>query len=95
MNQKASVKQEIEVLYPEDLGAIYVNHAQFVMTATDLNIDIGVLRPDPRGKNATVRISNRLTMSPQHAKMFLLKMQQVLDGYEKDFGEIPTKTKKK
>ena len=95
MNQKASAKQEIEVLYPEDLCAIYVNHAQFLMTATDLNIDIGVLRPDPKGKKATVLINTRLTMSPQHAKLFLLKMQQVLDGYEKDFGKIPTKPKKK
>jgi len=95
MSEKAPVKQEIELLYPEELGVMYVNHAQFLMTSADLNIDIGVLRPNPLGKKAIAHISARLTMSPQHAKVFLSKMQQVLDGYERDFGEISIKPKKK
>lgn len=95
MNQKTPAKQATEVSYPEDLDVIYVNHSQFLMTAADLNIDVGVVRPDPTSKKATVHIKTRLTMSPQHAKMFLSKMQDILDGYERDFGEIPIKPKKK
>jgi hypothetical protein len=95
MNQKVPGKQVVEVVYPENLGGIYVNHAQFLMTASDLSIDIGILQQNPKGGKPTAHISHRLIMSPQHAKMFLTKMQEIINGYERDFAEISITPKKK
>ncbi len=63
----------------------------------DLTMDFG-LRHNEIIKNkikSTVQINSRIIMSPQHAKTLTVKLQDLIENYEKDFGEIKTEPKTK
>lgn len=86
----------MEIHYPEKLEIFYANHASLSMSPTDLSIDFGVRHNQPvDGKiKSTIQISSRVIMSPQHAKVFLSKVKEVIDAYEEDFGNIKTEPQK-
>lgn len=89
--------EQLEVFYPEQLNIFYSNHTNFVISNMDLTMDFG-LRHNEIIKNkikSTVQMNSRIIMSPQHAKTFLVKLQDLIEKYEKDFGEIKTEPKKK
>jgi len=86
------------VIFPEEVNTIYSNSAFFLMTDRDLTIDFGIRRPEMSPEdlsNAPTQISTRIIMSPQHAKSFSDKLNDLIKGYEKDWGKIPTEPKKK
>lgn len=93
IQNKKTQKKQLNFLYPEDLPTIYCNYATFMFAAFDLSIDVGT-RSD-MGGNPNVKISARMIMSPQHAKVFATKMKELIDNYEKDFGTISTQPTKK
>ena len=89
--------ENIKVHYPEQLSIIYANHAQFQMSLSDIMIDFGLMQQDPTVKPAKfeAHIKTRIIMSPQHAKVFVTKMKNVIDNYEKEVGKIVIEPKKK
>ncbi len=94
---KTTKAESLEVFYPEQLDIIYSNHANFLMSGVDLSIDFGtkhtqVVKNKPKN---VVQVNSRVIMSIQQAKIFLSKIQGLLELYEKDFGEIVTEPKKK
>jgi hypothetical protein len=87
---KAPKKQAgLKISYPEQLQFFYSNYAHFTMSGFDLTIDFGI-----RQEN-NVQMSSRVIVSPQHAKAMVNRLSELLNQYEKDFGEIRTEPKKK
>ena len=95
--QKIPKQKGLKVYYPEQLNVIYTNHTNFVMSDTDLTIDLGVRsnRVVNNQLESDVHVNARVIMSPQHAKAFITKMGEVIGSFEKDFGIIQTKPKSK
>lgn len=86
----------LDVYYPDDVDIAYVNHAMIAISNNDFNMDFGIRQPPLGGrKSQQVKINSRVVMSPQHAKMFILKLLELLQTYEKTFGEIQTEPLKK
>ena len=93
-----SVKDELQIQYPENLPITYSSHAQMLVTNLDVTIDFGIRHFQSSGKNLTsagVQINNRVIMSIQQAKVFSDKLSDLIKGYENDFGKILTEPKKK
>ena len=93
-----SVKEEIQVKYPENLTVTYSSHAQMMVTNLDVTIDFGIRHIQSSGKdltNAVIQINNRIIMSIQQAKLFSDKLSNLIKDYENDFGKILTEPKKK
>ena len=101
MAQKKVIKKQVkpvplDVYYPDDVGIVYVNHANMAISNNDFNMDFGIREPlFGGGKSQQVKINSRVVMSPQHAKVFILKLLDMLQTYEKTFGEIQTQPLKK
>lgn len=87
---KTSKKQvALKVVYPENLQIFYSNYASFSMSGFDLTIDFGI-----RHENVA-QMNSRVILSPQHAKAFLERIKNLLETYEKEFGEIVAEPKSK
>ncbi|MCK4641037.1 MAG: DUF3467 domain-containing protein [Candidatus Marinimicrobia bacterium] len=100
MEKKVASKKGLEskvihptIKYPDDLFVRYINYALFTITDRDLSIDVG-LRHIHNG-NEEVQMVERLILSPQHAKMFCIKMKDMVDHFESNFGEIALEPIKK
>jgi hypothetical protein len=87
----------LETRYPEQLNIIYSNHANFLLSGVDLSIDFGIKHPQivKNKQKDVVQINSRIIMSIQQTKIFLSKLQGLVELYEKDFGKIVTEPKKK
>ncbi len=88
----ANQKKELKVVYPDDFNVNYTNFAGFSMSPYDLHIDFAIRHDGPEVSEA--KMHTRITMSPQHAKVLVSKISEILVNYEKDFGEIATQPKK-
>jgi len=86
-------KKKLSVNYPENFPIIYSNFSSFRISAFDFTIDIGIRSDDEKG--ASVQINSRIIMSIQHAKVFVSKMKDLIENYERDFGTIATQPRKK
>jgi len=82
-------KVALETLIPENYPNIYANNANMVIGINDLAIDFGYKRDVPEADKAIVEMRTRIVMSPSHAKIFVKKMQGLLEAYEEQFGTIP------
>lgn len=71
----------------------YSNSAQIVVSFFDFSFEFNQTVPveSQAGELPGVSTSlvQRIVMSPQHAKAFLNALQQNVDHYEQQFGEIP------
>ena len=100
MAQKKEIKpvkpDVLDVYYPDEVGIVYANHANLAVSNSDLAIDFGIREPNPKNKKRqSVTINARVIMSPQHGKMFASKLMDMIQAYEKTFGEIQTQPLKK
>lgn len=62
----------------------YVNFANILHNPTEFVIDFGRVVP---GRN-DVKVMARVLMTPFHAKQLLRALQQNIDLYERNYGEI-------
>ena len=82
MQPPANRKMQLE--YPPNLNATYANTALISHSAYEFIIDfIQMMPPDGRA-----RVQHRLIMTPTHAKLFMLALQENIERYETAHGVI-------
>jgi hypothetical protein len=82
MNAPETHKVNIEV--PANLEAVYSNMAVIMHSPSEVILDFAQVLPNvPRA-----RVHARIITSPLHAKLLLRALQENLERYEAQFGEI-------
>lgn len=85
MSEQTKQGHKLQIQIDDDVAqGIYVNMATVTHSPTEFLFDFIFVQPQqPRGK-----VRSRVITSPQHAKRFLLAMQENLRRYEERFGQI-------
>ncbi len=85
MQQQPPQTQQINIeLGEKESEGIYSNLALISHSPAEFVIDFTRILPGvPRSK-----VYARIIMTPQHAKSFLLALQENIEKYENEFGEI-------
>jgi hypothetical protein len=87
---------EIKTRYPDRLPVTYANHVKIFVSKWDITIDFGLIGADMwDSKKIESTMTERIIMSPQHAKQFVKNLSGVLENYEKDFGPLHLERKSK
>jgi len=86
INQSEPLKFEI----PEDKKEIFYSN-QALITSDPMGLVFDFAQSSPQFNFG--KIIARIGMSPQHAKAFLLALQERIDQYEKNFGPISSTSK--
>jgi hypothetical protein len=82
MQPPANRKMQLE--YPPNLNGTYANTAMISHSAFEFIMDfIQMMPPDGRA-----RVQQRLIMTPTHAKLFMLALQENIERYENTHGVI-------
>jgi hypothetical protein len=77
-------RQQVNIEIPPDLEATYANFAMITHTASEVVIDFARVLPNtPKAK-----VYARILTTPMHAKLLLHALNENLDRYEAQFGEI-------
>jgi hypothetical protein len=77
-------RQQINVEVPPDLEATYANFALITHTASEVIVDFARVLPNtPQAK-----VYARIITTPLHAKLLLRALNENLEKYEEQFGEI-------
>ena len=86
MQQQPKQQRKIKLELPTDPTGTYANTVMISHSPQEFVLDfIQILPGDPRA-----RVSNRIIMTPVHAKMFMKAMQNNIERYEGRFSDIPT-----
>lgn len=84
MQQPPNPNRKMQLEYPPNLTGTYANTAMISHSAYEFIIDfIQMMPPDGRA-----RVQQRLIMTPTHAKLFMLALQENLERYEASHGAI-------
>jgi hypothetical protein len=76
--------RKINIEIPPDLDAVYANLAVISHSPSEIVIDFARVLPNtPRA-----RVHARIITTPMHAKLLLRALEQNLERYEAQFGEI-------
>lgn len=79
-------QMQVNVEIPPDLDAVYSNLALITHSASEVIIDFASLMPNsPKAK-----VNARIVTTPLHAKLLLRALNENLEKYEAQFGEIKT-----
>lgn len=81
-------EQPLPIIGDEDIPVFYANATQTASTYFDFTYVFGQNWPQP-GRDASIRASVRIVMSPQHAKIFSKALTENLRQYEETFGVMP------
>ena len=87
-----------EVYYPDDLPTVYSNSAYFTMSEKDLTIDFGLRHPEIAEDYSVpppTEIKTRILISLHHAKQLTIKLSELINNFEENFGEIIIEPAKK
>jgi hypothetical protein len=76
--------QKINIEVPSDLEATYANFAMITHTASEVIIDFARVLPN----TPTSKVYARIVTTPLHAKLLLRALNENLEKYEGQFGEI-------
>lgn len=77
-------KQKINIELPADLDATYANFAMITHSPSEIIIDFARVLPNaPKSK-----VHARIVTTPMHAKLLLRALNENLEKYEAQFGEI-------
>ena len=77
-------KQKINIELPADLDATYANFAMITHSPSEIIIDFARVLPNaPKSK-----VHARIVTTPIHAKLLLRALNENLEKYEAQFGEI-------
>ena len=84
MSNGPSRKQKINIELPADLDATYANFAMITHSPSEIIIDFARVLPNaPKSK-----VHARIITTPMHAKLLLRALNENLEKYEAQFGEI-------
>ena len=96
----AAGQQQVQVLLDErELRTMYTNAYRIHTAAEEVVIDLGFNMPNPnqQQQGATpgqaqllFKVTDRVIMSYPNAKRLALSLQQLINRYEQQFGQIPT-----
>ena len=85
MTQQKPQPQQINIKLDEKVGeGVYANFFMIANNPSEYIIDCGRIVPGL----PDARIYSRIMTTPQHAKQLLKLLQQNIEQYEKQFGEI-------
>jgi hypothetical protein len=77
-------RQQVNIEVPSDLEATYANFAMITHTASEIIVDFARVLPNtPKAK-----VYSRIITTPMHAKLLLRALNENLEKYEEQFGEI-------
>ena len=78
------VKAQLNIEIPADLEEVYSNLAVIAHSSSEFVIDFIRVMPNmPKSK-----VKSRVIMNAEHAKRLLAALQQNIEKYEQQFGEI-------
>jgi hypothetical protein len=77
-------QMHVNLELPADLEAVYSNFALITHSASEIIIDFAQMLPN----NPKAKVQARVVSTPLHAKLLLRALQENLDKYEAQFGEI-------
>ena len=85
MDKKKPQEVKLEIQLDDEVAqGAYVNLAVVNHNESEFVIDLIFVQPQaPRAK-----VRSRVILSPQHAKRFVAALQENINRYEKNFGEI-------
>ncbi len=85
MEEKKQQEVKLEIQLDDDIAqGAYVNLAVVNHNDSEFVVDLIFVQPQtPRAK-----VRSRVILSPQHAKRFVAALQENINRYEKNFGEI-------
>lgn len=85
MAEKKPQEVKLEIQLDEEIAqGAYVNLAVVNHNESEFVVDLIFVQPQtPRAK-----VRSRVILSPQHAKRFVAALQENINRYEQDFGEI-------
>lgn len=85
MSDKPAPERSLQIQMDDEVAqGAYINMATVTHSPTEFVLDFIFVQPQqPRAK-----VRSRVITSPQHAKRFLLAMQDNLRRYEQRFGAI-------
>ena len=75
---------QINIEVPPDLDAVYANFAMITHTASEIIIDFARVLPN----TPKTKVYARIVTTPMHAKLLLRALNENLEKYEAQFGEI-------
>ena len=85
MEEKKPQEVKLEIQLDEEMAqGTYVNLA--VVNHNDSEFVVDLIFVQPQAPRAKVR--SRVILSPQHAKRFVAALQENINRYEQNFGEI-------
>ncbi len=84
MNTNTKVKNLKVVMEADVESGVYANLAMVIHSDSEFLVDFGLIQPN----RETVRIGSRVVMTPKTAKQLLLALNQNIQKYEEQFGEI-------
>lgn len=85
-NQPAAPAMQINVELPVDLDAVYSNFAVITHSPSEVVVDFARVLPQvPKAK-----VYARIIMTPMSAKLLLRALQENIENYEKQYGEVKT-----
>lgn len=87
MEEKKPQEVKLEIQLDEEIAqGVYVNLAVVNHNEAEFVVDLIFVQPQaPRAK-----VRSRVILSPQHAKRFVAALQENINRYEQNFGEIST-----
>ena len=78
------VKAQLNIEIPADLEEVYSNLAVIAHSSSEFVIDFIRVMPNmPKSK-----VKSRVVMNAEHAKRLMAALQQNIEKYEQQFGEI-------
>ena len=82
--KKTQQHRQINIQIPPDLDAVYSNLALITHSASEIIMDFARVMPNiPKAK-----VYARIITTPLHAKLLLRALNENLEKYEAQFGEI-------
>ena len=81
---KKPQSRKVKVEISPDLEAIYSNFAVISHTASEIMVDFARILPN----TPAARVRARVVITPLNAKLFLRALQENLDKFEAQYGEI-------
>jgi hypothetical protein len=86
--------KDIPVVNPDNVHSVYTNSISVMNGQFDIRFLFSEIVSEGVGKPVESVLRANITMTPAHAKAFVLALTNAIEQYPKMFGEIPWPPKK-
>lgn len=83
-NPQQPPQPQLQIELPANLDAAYSNFAVIQHSPSEFILDFARILPNM----PTAKIGARVVMTPMHAKLLMRALQENIDRFEKQFGDI-------